>query len=401
MTYNSVANNPVIQSLLSKADELTNVQFDANSSVTVLGQEQSTSFGGFDTNYTTSANSFNQSGVKIEEVDDATANQIIQSLSSPSLTSQYGSVDVGASNNATVVEEVSSALTSTTNYNSNLYQDPNGPQIIRRPAAQGPLTYRQNISVRFLQPPPAPSPGPLIIKEVRPPQPPPPPPLVIRQHAPPRPQPPPLVLRERPPQVPTPIPTQTVIRKLPPTPPPPRSIIVERYPAVPARPRDIVIERWLPYSKETQKRKVITYRAPPPPSYPQPRNTIIVYEPVQVNVLRQIHRLGVQPQNPQEYIAQYGYNLLDSASLLAQTQQIGINDNLSPSIDSANQVYQTDASNDYYVSSTQTVWEPEYDYNTTTIETQRATNSEQPEVYWTDPQEDIRAILQRLGIPLE
>ena len=137
-----------------------------------------------------------------------------------------------------------------------------------------------------------------------------------------------MVLRERPPQVPTPIPSQTVIRKLPPTPVPPRSIIVERYPPVPARPRDIVIERWLPYSKETQKRKVITYRAPPPPSYPQPRNTIIVYEPVQVNVIRQIHRLGVQSQNPQEYVAQYGHNLLDSASLLAQAQQIGINDNL-------------------------------------------------------------------------
>ncbi|CAF1205013.1 unnamed protein product [Adineta ricciae] len=348
MSFNSFANNPVIQSLLSKADELTNVQFDANSSITVLGQEQSVSFGGFDTNNITSADSFNQNGVRIEEVDDATANQIIQSLSSSSLTSQYRSVDVGASNNATVVEEASSALASTTNYNNNLYQDPNGPQIIRRPAAQGPLTYRQNVSVRFLQPPPVPSPGPLIIKEVRPPQPPPPPPLVIRQHAPPCPQPPPLVLRERPPQVPTPIPTQTVIRKLPPTSPPPRSIIVERYPPVPARPRDIVIERWLPYSKETQKRKVITYRAPPPPSYPQPRNTIIVYEPVQVNVIRQIHRLGVQPQNPQEYVAQYGHNLLDSASLLAQAQQIGINDNLSSSINNAYQIYQTDASNDYY-----------------------------------------------------
>ena len=137
-----------------------------------------------------------------------------------------------------------------------------------------------------------------------------------------------MILRERPPQVPTPIPTQTVIRKLPPVSPPPRSIIVERYPPVPARPRDIIIERWLPYSKESQKRKVITYRAPPPPTYPQPRNKIIVYEPVRVNVVRQIHRLGVQSQNPQEYITQYGQNLLDSASLLAQAQQFGINDNL-------------------------------------------------------------------------
>ncbi|CAF4740668.1 unnamed protein product, partial [Rotaria magnacalcarata] len=51
-------------------------------------------------------------------------------------------------------------------------------------AAGGVQTYTQNIKVRFLQPPPIPPPGPLIIKEVRPPQPPAPPPLRIRQQAP-------------------------------------------------------------------------------------------------------------------------------------------------------------------------------------------------------------------------
>ena len=40
----------------------------------------------------------------------------------------------------------------------NLYQDPN-PQIIRRPAQSGLLTYTQNVKVRFLQPPPVPPPG--------------------------------------------------------------------------------------------------------------------------------------------------------------------------------------------------------------------------------------------------
>jgi hypothetical protein len=40
----------------------------------------------------------------------------------------------------------------------NLYQDPN-PQIIRRPAPGGQLTYTQNIRIRFLQPPPIPAPG--------------------------------------------------------------------------------------------------------------------------------------------------------------------------------------------------------------------------------------------------
>ena len=39
-----------------------------------------------------------------------------------------------------------------------LFQD-NNPQVIRRGAATGPVTYTQNIRVRFLQPPPVPPPG--------------------------------------------------------------------------------------------------------------------------------------------------------------------------------------------------------------------------------------------------
>lgn len=40
----------------------------------------------------------------------------------------------------------------------NLFLDPN-PQIIRRQAQHGPLTYTQNVRIRFLQPPPVPPPG--------------------------------------------------------------------------------------------------------------------------------------------------------------------------------------------------------------------------------------------------
>jgi hypothetical protein len=39
-----------------------------------------------------------------------------------------------------------------------LFQDPN-PQIIRRPAQGGHVTYTQNIKIRFLQPPAVPPPG--------------------------------------------------------------------------------------------------------------------------------------------------------------------------------------------------------------------------------------------------
>jgi hypothetical protein len=119
-----------------------------------------------------------------------------------------------------------------------------------------------------------------------------------------------------------------VIRRLPPIPVPPRSIVIERYAAIPPRPRDVIIERWLPYSKEPQRRKVITHRAPAPRPYPSPRNTIVVYEPVQANVVRSVQRLGVQPQNPQEYAHRYGHVLLNPSTLVAQAQHLGIVEDL-------------------------------------------------------------------------
>jgi hypothetical protein len=205
----------------------------------------------------------------------------------------------------------------------------NNPQIIRRPAAGGVQTYTQNIRVRFLQPPPVPPPGPLIIKEVRPPQPPPPPPLRIRQQAPPLPQPPPLVLRERPPVPPAAVASQTVIRRLAALPVPPRSVIIERLPPLPPKPRDIIIERWIPYGAQA-KRKTIVQRAAAAQAYPAPRNVIIQYEPAQVRVVRQFQRLGVVQANPAAYLQQYGAQLLDAATLLQQARAAGVVEDISP-----------------------------------------------------------------------
>ncbi|CAF0918853.1 unnamed protein product [Adineta steineri] len=93
-----------------------------------------------------------------------------------------GLVGGGAGYGVSSTESVNStAVQSYATDSRGLFQD-NNPQIIRRPAPSGPLTYTQNIRVRFLQPPPIPPPGPLIIKEVRPPQPPPPPPLHCWNH---------------------------------------------------------------------------------------------------------------------------------------------------------------------------------------------------------------------------
>jgi len=209
-----------------------------------------------------------------------------------------------------------------------LYVDSN-PQIIRRQALGGVQTYTQNIKVRFLQPPPVPPPGPLIIKEVRPPQPPPPPPLRIKQQAPPLPQPPPLVLREKPPQPPASIASQTVIRKLAALPVPPRSVIIERLPAAPAKPRDIIIERWVPYGAAA-KRKTVVQKAEAAKAYAAPRNIIIQYEQVQVRIVRQFQRLGVTQANPQAYVQQYGAQLLDAQTLVQQARAAGVVEDISP-----------------------------------------------------------------------
>jgi hypothetical protein len=207
-----------------------------------------------------------------------------------------------------------------------LYQDPN-PTIIHRANPSGVQTYQQNVQVRFLQPPPLPPPGPLIIREVRPPQPPVPPPLRLRQQAPPLPQPPPLVLRERPPVAPPAIASQTVIRRLPGIPVPPRSVIIERLPPAPPRPRDVFIERWLPYGPRPARRTIVQRAAAPAP-YPAPRNVIIQYEQAQARVVRNFQNLGVTQANPALYVQQYGATLLDAGTLLSQARAAGVVEDL-------------------------------------------------------------------------
>jgi hypothetical protein len=209
-----------------------------------------------------------------------------------------------------------------------LFQDPN-PTVIRRANPSGVQTYQQNIRVRFLQPPPVPPPGPLIVREVRPPQPPVPPPLRVRQQAPPLPQPPPLVLRERPPVAPPAVASQTVVRRLAAIPVPPRSVIIERLPAAPPRPRDIIIERWIPYGPRGRRRTIVQ-RAAAARAYAAPRNVIIQYEPVQVRVVRNFQRLGVVQANPALYLQTYGATLLDAGSLLAQARAAGVVEDISP-----------------------------------------------------------------------
>ncbi|CAF0824193.1 unnamed protein product [Adineta ricciae] len=242
------------------------------------------------------------------------------------------SVTVGANERASKATIETSSVQETNEYLTRMatgvYNDPN-PEIIRRAAPEGPIVYQQKIFIRFLQPPPVPPPGPLIIKEVRPQQPPPPPPLIVRQRAPPLPAPPPLILRERPPEIPASVGSETVVRHLKPLPAPPRSVVIERLPPPPQKPRDIIIERWIPYGPFA-KRRTVVQRAPPPIPYPQPRNIIVVYDDVQTRVVRRFERLGVIREDPQAYVARYGASLLDASQLIQQARNAGVVEDLSP-----------------------------------------------------------------------
>jgi hypothetical protein len=80
-----------------------------------------------------------------------------------------GSYTAGASNElaggSTTIQTNSAQQTNEylSRRGTGIFNDPN-PQIVRRPAAGGPVTYQQKILVRFLQPPAIPPPG--VIKQM-------------------------------------------------------------------------------------------------------------------------------------------------------------------------------------------------------------------------------------------
>lgn len=155
-------------------------------------------------------------------------------------------------------------------------QSDNEPLRVVKPADQN-IHYKQQVNVRFLEPPPAPEPAPIIIKERQAPAPPPPPPVVVRQRPPTPPTPPPLIIRERPPTPPVQQQPQIIEKVLPAPPAAPRQVIVERLPPPPPKPRQVIYEKWLPY-QETKERPVIVERAPAAEVIRPPKNVIIEYE---------------------------------------------------------------------------------------------------------------------------
>lgn len=175
------------------------------------------------------------------------------------------------------------------------------PLRVVKPVDQN-VHYKQQINVRFLEPPPAPEPAPIIIKERHAPAAPPQPPVVIRQRPPTPPTPPPLIIRERPPTPPAQQQPQIIEKVLPAPPPPPRQVIVERLPPPPPKPRQVIYEKWLPY-QENKERPVIVERAPAPDIIRPPKNVIIEYEQPKAHHEQIVIDEGVFRADPQSHNA--------------------------------------------------------------------------------------------------
>jgi hypothetical protein len=139
-----------------------------------------------------------------------------------------------------------------------LNKDPS-PIVIRKKPP--PITYNQNISVRYIKPVPLPPHGDIVVRQMPDVQAPAQPPLHVRHQPPNPPHPPPQIIREQPPAPPPQLPAEVhtipgrVYRA-------PQQIIREDFAPLPPKPPSIIIERWLPYPE--QVREVVYEPAPPP-----------------------------------------------------------------------------------------------------------------------------------------
>jgi hypothetical protein len=205
-----------------------------------------------------------------------------------------------------------------------LNEDPN-PEHIRR-QNNDRVTYRQDVAIRYLQPPTPPPPGPVIVREIRAPQLPQAPPLVIRQRPPVPSTPPPIVIRERPPVPPCVEPSRVVNKYLPAPPPLPRQLIIERQAPLPQKPQPVIIEKWLPY-KAPPERRVVVERAQPLAPVVAQRNRVITFDAPHVDLVKNVRNLGTVRVDPHMYAVQYGSQLTSSEYVLNTMSRFGIGSN--------------------------------------------------------------------------
>ena len=196
--------------------------------------------------------------------------------------------------------------------------DPNPIVIRKKPAA--PVNYTQQVSVKFLQPPPPQQPGDIVITQQKDVQAAPVAPKLIRQRPPLPVKPAPLVVRERPPLAPAPIAPEHHVIPGKVIPPPPRKVIIERLPQLPQPPQDIIVERWLEYGPRA--RRVVFHPAPRLIPAPAPKNVLIQWDSPNVALNRQFRNLGISPANPAQYVAAFGASLVHPSAIPALAQGI-------------------------------------------------------------------------------
>ena len=193
------------------------------------------------------------------------------------------------------------------------------PLVVRKkPAA--PVNYTQQVSVKFLQPPPPQQPGDIVITQQKDVQAAPVAPRLIRQNPPLPVKPAPMIVRERPPLAPAPIAPEHHVIPGKVIPPPPRKVITERLPQLPQPPQDIVVERWLEYGPRA--RRVVFQPAPKLIPAPAPKNVLIQWDSPNVALNRQFRNLGIQPANPAQYVATFGASLVLPSQIPALAQGV-------------------------------------------------------------------------------
>lgn len=136
----------------------------------------------------------------------------------------------------------------------------------------------------------------------------------ITQFKPRAPTPEPLVIREVPPDPPTIVTKKLVTIKGRKLPPPPRKVVIERLAQLPERPQPIIVERWLPYTN--MKRRVVFKPAEQTHEIPKAtKNVIVQWTTPSVQIKKEIRYLGVINANPIEYLRRFGDSVSESKDL--------------------------------------------------------------------------------------
>ena len=175
------------------------------------------------------------------------------------------------------------------------------------------VQHTQNITLKYLKPPPLAPPGDLVIRQESDVQLPAAPPLIIREPAEPPAPARPIVIREEPPRKPPHLPREEITIPGRTLPAPPRQRIVEKLPQIPAPPPPVLIERWLGYPEQTRQVRFIPGRKLAPLA--APKNLLIKWDSPSVQVRHQLNYTGVTIADPDQYRAKHGSNLVPSHML--------------------------------------------------------------------------------------